>query len=335
MRAPGGRASNSWDKDCASPRQLLSSFMTVKDSAIVNRPVAPPIAQGTTLALLGVLAFSFSFPATVWALDGFGPWTATGLRGVLAAMIAGAALLATRARLPRRSDWVALGVVALGCAVGFPLLTTLALQTSSTAHSAVVIGALPMATASISALRTGRHLPTQFWLAAGAGSAIVVVFALAQNHGRPTIADLYLVGALVLCAAGYAEGGRLAGHMPGWKVIAWGVILAAPVNMVVAGVAISREPLHLTTTSIAGMAYIAAVSQFGGFVVWYRGMGLIGVARASQLQLAQPLLTLVWSVLLMGETLTPAVPVAAAAVLGCIVITQRAASPKRAPLDPL
>ncbi|MFG3555679.1 EamA family transporter [Micromonospora sp. NPDC047557] len=54
-----------------------------------------------------------------------------------------------------------------------------------------------------------------------------------------------------------------------------------------------------------GVLIIAfTISQFGGFVVWYRGMGLIGVARASQLQLAQPLLTLVWAVLLLGEHLS-------------------------------
>lgn len=276
------------------------------------------------LALLGVLSFSLSFPATVWALDGFGAWSAAGLRGVLAAAIAGTALLITRTRPPRRSDWAALGVVAIGCAVGFPLLTTLALQTSSTAHSAVVIGALPVATASIAAIRTRRRMPAAFWLAAATGAVVVVAFALAQNHGRPTTADLYLLAALLLCAAGYAEGGRLAAHMPGWKVIAWGVILAAPINLAVTGAALVREPVHLTATSLAGMAYVAGISQFGGFVLWYRGMGLIGVARASQLQLAQPLMTLLWSVLLMGETVPPAVPITAAAVLGCIIATQTA-----------
>lgn len=331
IRAPAGSASNSRYKDSASARQLLSLFMTSHDSATIRPTVAPTATQGTIFALLGVLSFSFSFPATVWALDGFGPWTATGLRGVLAAAIAAVALLATRAQLPQRSDWAALGVVALGCVVGFPLLTTLALQTSSTAHSAVVIGALPMATASISALLTGRRLPATFWLAATAGTAVVVIFALAQNQGRPTVADLYLLGALLLCAAGYAEGGRLAGHMSSWKVIAWGVLFAAPINLIVSGVAIGYEPLHVTPLSIAGMAYIAAISQFGGFVLLYRGMGLIGVARASQLQLAQPLLTLIWSVLIMGETLTLAVPIAAVAVLGCIVVTQRTATPKQAP----
>lgn len=80
----------------------------------------------------------------------------------------------------------------------------------------------------------------------------------------------------------------------------------------------------MSLTALGGLAYVAAISQFLGFVVWYRGMGLIGVARASQLQLAQPLLTLVWAVLLMGEHLTPAVPGTAVVVLACIVVTQRA-----------
>jgi drug/metabolite transporter (DMT)-like permease len=52
-------------------------------------------------------------------------------------------------------------------------------------------------------------------------------------------------------------------------------------------------------------------------------MAGIGIARASQLQLAQPLLTLVWSVLLLGEELSPAAPLAAVAVLVCIAVTQR------------
>ncbi|MFD8212286.1 DMT family transporter [Streptomyces sp. NPDC059697] len=285
-----------------------------------------PLRHGTLLAGLGVVSFSFSFPATVWALDGFGPWSATGVRGVLAAVIALSALVATRAPLPARADWPALAVVAGGCGIGFPLLTTLALQTSSTAHSAVVIGVLPVATAAISAVLTRHHPSRLFWAAAGTGAATVIVFTLLQNRGQPTVADVYLFAALLVCAAGYAEGGRLSAHMPGWRVIAWGVVLAAPVNLVVSAVALPQEPVHLTVKALAGMAYIAGVSQFGAFVVWYQGMGLIGVPKASQLQLAQPLLTLVWSVLLLGEHLTPAAPMAAVIVLACIVVTQRARS---------
>jgi drug/metabolite transporter (DMT)-like permease len=115
--------------------------------------------------------------------------------------------------------------------------------------------------------------------------------------------------------------------MPGWHVITWAIVFAAPVNPAVCAVAVAHEPIHLTARVVVGMAYLAGVSQFGGFVAWYRGMGVIGVARASQLQLAQLLLTLVWAVLMLGEHLSAAVPLTAGIVLGCIVVTQRARVP--------
>ncbi|MEV7008426.1 DMT family transporter [Streptosporangium sp. NPDC051022] len=306
--------------------ELLPYVMSTDRSAIASLRV-PLLSNGTFLAALGVLSFSFSFPGTMWALDGFGPWSATGFRGVLAALIALSVLLVKQTPLPTRADLPALAIVAAGCAIGFPLLTTLALQTSSTAHSAVVIGALPMATATISAILTRRHFSKMFWAAAGTGAVTVIVFTLSQNHGQPTVADLYLFGALLVCAAGYAEGGRLSAHMPGWRVIAWGVVLAAPVNLIVSVLALPQEPVHFTAKALVGLTYIAAISQFGAFVLWYQGMGLIGVAKASQLQLAQPLFTLVWAVLLLGERFSPAVPFTTVVVLACIVVTQRARLP--------
>lgn len=276
------------------------------------------------LASLGVLAFSFSFPATAWALQGFGAWTTSGIRGLLAGVLAAACLAFARAPLPRCTDWPGLLVVAGGCVVGFPLLTTFALRVSTTAHSAVVIGLLPLATAAMAAAWTRRRLPVVFWVAAVAGAATVVGFTLAQSGGPPTVGDLYLFGALLLCAAGYVAGGRLAVTLPGWQVIAWGVVAALPVSALVTVVALRFEPVHPTVLSLVGMGYIAAVSQLGGFVVWYRGMADIGVPRASQFQLAQPLVTLVWSVWVMGERVSALAPVTAVVVLACIAVTQRA-----------
>ncbi|MER6359721.1 DMT family transporter [Kitasatospora sp. NPDC001527] len=298
--------------------------------AVAARPAtapAPTGAPGTVLAALGVLSFSFSFPATAWALTGFGPWTATGLRGLLAGLLAALCLTAARVPLPERRHWPGLLVVSAGCVLGFPLLTTLALRTSSTAHSAVVIGLLPLATAAVAALRSrrdGRRPSRLFWGAALAGAVAVLGFTLLQSHGRPGPADLCLGAALLVCAAGYAEGGRISRELPGWQVIGWAVVAALPVTALTTALALPAEPVHLGAKAAAGLLYTAAVSQFGGFVVWYRGMALIGVPRASQLQLAQPLVTLVWSVLLLGEDLPAAAPVTAVVVLLCIAFTQRA-----------
>jgi drug/metabolite transporter (DMT)-like permease len=296
--------------------------MTADDSAIQFRSIA---VGGTVLAATGVLCFSFTFPATTWALGGFGPWTVTGLRGVLAAVAAAVCLAVRRVPPPRRADWPGLLLVVAGCVLGFPLLTTLALTSSSTAHSAVVIGLLPLATAAYAALRTHARMPRTFWWAALAGAVVVLAFTLQQSSGRVGAADGCLLLAVAICAVGYGEGGRLARHMPGWQVIAWAVVVALPLTLLTTVLALSSEPVRFDAHGLTGIAYLALVSQFGGFVVWYRGMALIGVPRASQLQLAQPLLTLLWAVAVLGERLPPAIPLAAVAVVACIAVTQRVA----------
>ncbi|WP_078532332.1 DMT family transporter [Streptomyces hokutonensis] len=313
--------------------------MRAHDSATAPSPIAVSTAPattgtdraaktspGTVLAALGVIAFSLTFPATAWGLEGFGPWSLVAVRCVLAALMAGGCLLALRVPMPARRHWAGLAVVAAGVVVGFPMLTTLALETSTTAHAAVVVGLLPLTTAALSALRTGVRPSRTFWTAALAGAGAVLAFTIQQSGGALTSADLYLLAALLVCAAGYTEGGRLARVMPGWQVIAWALILCLPLSVPAAAVALSYDTPQLTAHSVTGLLWVAAGSQFLGLVVWYRGMAIIGVPKASQLQLAQPLLTLVWSMFLLGEHLPLAAPLTAAAVLVCIAVTQRARS---------
>ncbi|MFF1836354.1 DMT family transporter [Streptomyces sp. NPDC058231] len=312
--------------------------MTAQDSA--TRPDAIAVAprqggSGMLLAGLGVVAFSLTFPSTVWGLESFGPWSFVTLRSLLAALIAGSVLLAGRVPVPERRHWSGLAVVAGGVVVGFPLLTTLALRTSTSSHAAVVVGLLPLTTAVFSSLRTGSRPPRAFWLAALAGATVVIVFTVQQSGGVLSAADLYLFGALLVCAAGYTEGGRLAGVMPGWQVIGWALILALPPMVAAAAVALPFEPVRLSAHGVIGLVWVAAGSTFVGLYVWYRGMAEIGVPRASQLQLAQPLLTLVWSFLLLGEKVSAAAPVAAVAVLVCIAVTQRAGGARPGPARPV
>ncbi|MFE0346485.1 DMT family transporter [Streptomyces griseoluteus] len=292
-------------------------------TAIAVTAPREPLLVGTGQAALGVVAFSLTFPATAWGLESFGPWSLVAVRGVLAALVAGACLLLLRVPLPEARHLPGLAMVGIGTVLGFPLLTTLALQTSTTAHAAVVVGLLPLTTAAVSALRTGVRPSRRFWAAALAGAAAVAAFTVTQSGGALTRADAYLFAALLICATGYTEGGRLARVMPGWQVIGWALLLCLPLSALGTAVALGHEPVRLTAHGIAGVLWVAVGSQFLGLLLWYRGMAAVGIPRASQLQLAQPLLTLVWSALLLGEHVPAAAPLTAVAVLVCIAVTQR------------
>ncbi|HZS19623.1 MAG TPA: pyridoxamine 5'-phosphate oxidase family protein [Pseudonocardiaceae bacterium] len=276
-------------------------------------------------AALGVLAFSFTFPATALAEQDFNPYFVGAGRSVIAATVAAACLRWVRAPLPQREHWAGLITVAVGCGIGFGLLSALALQHTTSSHAAVVIGLLPAATAAVAAIRIGERPGPLFWAASCLGTAAVVGYMLSRQAGTLRAADLLLLAALLAGAAGYAEGGRLARTMPGWQVIAWGVLAALPISLPITVVAIAYRPMvQLSASAVAGLAYVGIVSMFVGFLAWYRGLAGAGVARASQIQLCQPLLTIAWSVPLLGDHLDAAALLTLLVVSVCVLVTQRA-----------
>ena len=289
------------------------------------RPAAAGLA-GLAWAALGVLAFSLTFPATTLALRSFDPYVVGAGRSVGAALIAAVCLLVGRAKLPPRAALPGLVVVAGGCGIGFGLLSALALHHTTSTHAAIVIGLLPAATAAVAVVRAGERPGRAFWAASGLATATIVGYAVSLGGGRLTAPDLLLLAALLVGAGGYAEGGRLARELPGWQVIAWGVLLALPISLPITVIAAAGTPApaHPQAAAVAGLAYVSAVSMFAGFAAWYRGLGRAGVARASQIQLAQPLLTVGWSALLLGEHVGPGALGVAAVVIACVLVTQRA-----------
>jgi drug/metabolite transporter (DMT)-like permease len=69
--------------------------------------------------------------------------------------------------------------------------------------------------------------------------------------------------------------------------------------------------------------YVTVGSMFVGFIFWYRGLALGGVARVGQVQLLQPFLSLAGAAILLGEPLTPANCAFALAVIGVVALGRR------------
>ncbi|MEU2704483.1 MULTISPECIES: DMT family transporter [Micromonospora] len=280
---------------------------------------------GIALGALGVLAFSMSLPATRVAVHTLDPWFVAFGRAVGAALLAWAYLRLTGAPRPTRDQWRRLSIVALGVVVGFPLFTSLALTTQTSAHGAVVVTVLPAMTAVFAVLRAGERPPPLFWIAGAAGLALVLAFLAASGSMRGTLslADLFLLAAVVLCGLGYAEGGRLARDLGGARTICWALLLSLPVTVPVTVVAALLHRPQGGVAAWTGFGYLTAVSMFLGFFAWYAGLARGGIAKVGQIQLVQPVLTLIWSAVLLGEAVTPGALVVAGAVLACVVLIQR------------
>jgi drug/metabolite transporter (DMT)-like permease len=271
--------------------------MTTASNAIARAPVT---RSALWWGLVGVLGFSFSLPLTRVAVKTLDP-TFIGLgRALVAAVFAGALLVLTRQPLPARRDIGRFAAVGLGVVIGFPLFSSLALEHLSSAHTSVIVGLLPAATAAYAVARLGERPPRTFWIAATAGLI-----------------------AVALGAMGYAEGGALSRTYGGWQVICWALVLTAP--FLIIPVALHADDLG-AATPVAWLCflYVALVSMFLAFFAWYHGLALGGVARVGQVQLAQPVITLVWSALLVGERVTGSMVLAALAVVACVGATQRA-----------
>ncbi|GAA0510882.1 membrane protein [Paractinoplanes deccanensis] len=287
------------------------------------------VTAGFLLGALGVLAFSLSLPMTRVAVQDLDPWFVAFGRAVGAAALAAIYLRVTRAPRPSRPEWRRLSIVALGVVVGFPLFTSLALTTQTSAHGAVVITVLPAMTAVFAVLRAGERPPLAFWAASSAGLLAVVTFLVTTGAvgGALSPADLFLLAAVVLCGLGYAEGGALARSLGGARTICWALLLSLPVTVPVTIAAVAAAPPHAGPAGWSSFAYLTAVSMFLGFFAWYAGLARGGIARVGQIQLAQPVLTLAWSALLLGESVTPLSIAAAVVVLACVALTQRTRRP--------
>ena len=280
-------------------------------------------AIGWINGFLGVLIFSGSLPATRAAVADFDPVFLTVARAAIAAILAGLMLAAFRQPRPDRSDIGALVITALGVVIGFPLLTALALQHITAAHSIVFVGLLPLATATFAVIRSGERPRPAFWLFSGLGSALVVGFAVSQGITVAPLGDLLMLAAILACGLGYAEGARLSRRLGGWQVISWALVISLPVMLVIAALMWPTNLAGVGEPAWIGLFYVSVFSMLVGFIFWYRGLALGGIAAVGQLQLLQPFFGLMVAALLLKESVSSSMFAVTLGIVACVAAAKR------------
>jgi len=274
--------------------------------------------SGWINGFIGVLIFSGSLPATRLAVLEFDPVFLTVLRAAIAGVLAVVLLGLFRQPRPACNQWLSLLIVALGVVLGFPLLTALALQHVTSAHSIVFVGLLPLVTAIFGVLRGGERPRPVFWLFSILGSALVVGFALSQGLTASPTGDLLMLAAILACGLGYAEGAKLSRSLGGWQVICWALVLSLPL-MAIASLWLA--PASFATISLPAwlsLGYVSLFSMLIGFVFWYRGLAQGGIAAVGQLQLLQPFFGLALAATLLHEQVSLGMLAVTLGVILCV-----------------
>jgi drug/metabolite transporter (DMT)-like permease len=260
--------------------------------------------KGYIYGFIGVFIFALTLPLTRIAVAEFNPLLLSIGRTVWAALVALPLLLITRQKWPTRSDLGKLVVVALGVIFGFPVLSALAMQSAPASHGGVVLGALPLATAAMGTIFADEKPSRIFWFWSLLASAAVITFALWDGGTTLHAADTLLVLAVIAASMGYAVSGKLARTLGGWQVICWALVIALPVTLPITYYYSATLTGAESPKAWACFAYLALMSQFLGFFAWNKGLAMGGVAKVGQVQLLQTFITLGFSALLLGETIS-------------------------------
>jgi drug/metabolite transporter (DMT)-like permease len=86
---------------------------------------------------------------------------------------------------------------------------------------------------------------------------------------------------------------------------------------------VAGHPPAATPTQWAAFGYLGVISMFLGFFAWYRGLAIGPMARVSQVQLVQPVVSIGWAGLLLGEHVGWATVVGGLAVVACAGLAVR------------
>ncbi|MCK1791322.1 DMT family transporter [Pseudomonas violetae] len=284
----------------------------------LQNPGLEKTSGGWLNGFIGVLIFSGSLPATRLAVLEFDPVFLTVARASIAGVLALCMLWLFREKRPTRQQLVPLAIVALGVVLGFPLLTALALQYVTSAHSIVFVGLLPLATAVFGVLRGGERPRPVFWLFSVLGSLLVVGFALSQGVSASPLGDLLMLAAILACGLGYAEGAKLSRTLGGWQVICWALLLSLPLMVPLTWWLAPPTLSGITTSAWVCLGYVSIFSMLVGFVFWYRGLAQGGIAAVGQLQLLQPFFGLTLAATLLHEQVSPAMLMVTVTVILCV-----------------
>ena len=294
------------------------------------------------LMLTGMaLCFGGSWVAGAVAVDAAPAFTVAAVRfGVASVVLYAWARLSGRALSPlTRRDWPMIAGLGLTAVAGYNWLFLTGLTLAPASDGAILVpGLAPVFTAVLAGvlLRERLGLRGLIGLAIAAVGLYLVVSPSGATDQQRLLGDALFVAGAALWGV-YSVLARIASRrFNAVSTTLYGTALGTLVLIPPAIFEGGAERLAAAPPeALAGMAYLALFGTVGAFVLLNLGVARIGAARASAFALLVPVVGVLSSVWLLGETLGPLTLLGGAVVIvGLWLIEHRGTRPAPSPVRP-
>lgn len=295
-----------------------------------TRPGAAAVRQAEAGLLLLVVLWALNFSVIKIGLATFPPHGFNALRFPLAALLMGAALLATgRLDLPARSD--VLRIVLLGVVgnLAYQLLFISGMALSRAGNASVLLTTSPIFTAMLSAWLGHERVRPLAW-AGIAAAALGIVMVIGSGADGFRFGTETLVGDLLLVAAAavwslYTVGARNPIRRYGSvRITAWTLWVGAVLLVLVGVPDLARLDAAISPGAWSAVLYAGFLGLGLSYLLWYRGVKVLGNTRTSAFGNLVPILAILIAWPMLGEVPNVWQLVGAVVIIAGIHLVRRA-----------
>ena len=279
------------------------------------------------LLVLVIVAWGTNLSVVKVALRDFPVHSFNTLRMFVAAAAFGVVLWRAQPaeRRLHRSDWAR--VVFLGLVGGtfYQILFMNGVPRTSVANSGLIFGLSPVVISLLSSVVGHERLPWTRW-AGGLLSVVGLYFVVGVGATLSvnSLAGDAFVFASMLCWAVYSVASRpLLGRYSPTILTAWAAVVAAPFYAAVAAPSLlATDWAAVSVMSWALMLWSSSFCLVFAYVIWYTGVQRLGATRTSAYSNLIPIVAMAVAFVWLGEPVTAAQTVGAAAILAGVFLTR-------------
>ncbi len=286
------------------------------------------MAAAYGLAACAVLAWGITPAITAIQVSEIPALQAGLMRSVFAVPPALLCIYFMRLTVPRDvATWGWLMLAGFAAFCGFPILFTLGIARTSTAHAALILACMPVVSGALGAL-LDRRMPLTGWFM-GAAVALIgeaILITSRDSSGEATLSgDLLCITAAVISGSGYVAGSRATAKIGTWSTTFWGVAIVGMVQVpVLIWVSDAETWAAIGYVGWTSTLYMVMFSTVLAYAAWYWALNHGSVVRIAPVQFAQPVVSLVFAVVLLSEVITVPIIISTVMILSGIVLASRA-----------